>query len=410
MLVSGDISTDVTWSSENTYVLDGLVFVTGGTLTIEAGTQIFGKSGSALIVTQDGHIDANGTADAPIVFTSDKPDDSRRRGDWGGVALLGRARINLGTDGRLEGIASTDARGAYGGDDDDHDCGTLRYVRIEYAGFELSTDNELNGLTVAGCGADTTLDFIHVHMGDDDGIEFFGGSANLKHALITGAADDSIDWDEGYRGKMQFIAVQQHADESDAAFESDNLETNNDATPRSMPTLYNVTLIGPNDAMGQQRAMVLRRGTWAHIGNILIMGFGTEAIDVRDESTVNGMMMEPPQLAVRGAIFYEIGADGTAWFADEPADGSEDDDDGGFVEADHFMMGDFGNRFDVDPMIEGAYDEAAPRLVPAGDSPAADDAAAPPSDGFFDGDAEYVGAFEPGGDDWTSGWTSVSTR
>src|SRR5690606_9485742 len=123
---------------------------------------------------------------------------------------------------------STDASGEYGGDDEEHDCGSLKYVRVEWAGFQISLDNELNGISVAGCGSKTTLDYVQVHRGSDDGIEFWGGSAQASHIVVSGAQDDSIDWDSGFQGKIQFLVVQQHSD-GDSLIEADNGADNNDA-------------------------------------------------------------------------------------------------------------------------------------------------------------------------------------
>ena len=204
--VSGDITEDTTWSC-SAYLLTGKIFVTNNAvLTINPGTQIFGDTNSAeeaaLIVTRGAQLVARGTADAPIVFTSGNPEGSRTTGDWAGVALLGSARVNSGScagdpdtateaceqpghfESHLEGIDVADARGVFGGADDASNCGALEYVRVEFAGAELSPDNELNGITVAGCGSATELSYLQVHRGKDDGIEFFGGTAGMDHVII----------------------------------------------------------------------------------------------------------------------------------------------------------------------------------------------------------------------------------
>lgn len=399
-MVSGEITADTTWTADNLYVLTELVFVRSpAVLTIEAGTQVHGNNGSALVVTRGARIEATGTAAEPIVFTSSKAVGMRAPGDWGGVVLLGAAPINVG-EARIEGIAATDNRGFYGGDDAAHDCGTIRYARIEFAGFEIGEGNELNGLTVGGCGSGTELDFVQVHFGLDDGIELFGGTASLRHALVTRASDDSLDWDQGWVGTVQFLAVVQDPADADSGFEADNGEDNNDALPRSAPTIFNVTLVGTNDPASDERAMVLRRGTAGIIRNAILMGFPNDAIDVRDPSTV---MQTPDGLLVSHSIFFQNGADGTTHFPDETA-GTEDDDDGAFDEAAYFQGEGLENRFDIDPMLAQAFSVSAPNLVPGAGSPAAVQAATPPSG--FDATATYVGAFEPGGDDWTAGWTA----
>lgn len=395
--ITGEITADTTWTADTTYSLDDLIFVSSGTLTIEAGTTVLGQPGSALIVTQGGSIDVQGTASAPVVFTSAQEEGSRRRGDWGGVVLLGSAPINVPV-GRVEGIDASDDRGLYGGSEADSSCGKLRYTRIEFAGFSIGADNELNGLTLGGCGSGTDIDYVQVHMGDDDGVELFGGTAGIKHLLVTRAADDSIDWDEGWQGKLQFVIVQQEGAEGDNAIEADNLEDNNDAEPRSNPTIYNMTLLGSNDPGAEQRAMTLRRGTAGKLGNVVLQGFPREAIDIRDTSTVS--LLEAGDLDCQSMMFFQIGADGQSWFADE----SENDDDGGFDELAFFSsVGD--HVFGTDPMVAQPYDVNAPDFSVAAESPAAS-GVAPPSDGWFDDTAAYVGAIEPGGMDWTVGWTA----
>lgn len=417
---SDEITSDTTWDCEHTYVLSTLIFVTGGTLTIEPGTVVKGENESALVITRGAHLNAEGTSDAPIVFTSAQDVGSRARRDWGGVALLGRAPGNLGVDGAIEGIESTDSRGTYGGSDSEWDCGTLAYARIEFAGYPIGSDNELNELTLAGCGSNTDVHHVQLHLGEDDGVEVFGGSVNLHHIVVTGAKDDSLDWDEGWTGSMQFLVVQQHAGVGDSAFEADNLEENNDATPRSAPTMYNVTLIGTRDSAASQRAMVLRRGTRAIIRNALIVDFPTEAIDVRDGATVAGT--EDGTLTVDNSLFFSIGSGGTSYFSNEPtADvatcqsgcGKEDmacrdncakNDDGGFVESDYFTNEARNNVFGADPDLTDAFNLTAPNWVPSAESPVATGAATPSAG--FDATATYMGAFAPGGADWTDGWTA----
>ena len=400
---SGEIASDTTWESGNTYTLADLTYVTNGaTLTIEPGVTVVGDSGSALIITRGASIDAEGTASEPIVFTSSKTAGERRRGDWGGVVLLGSAPINV-PSGQIEGIEASDSRGAYGGSQAASSCGTLRYARIEYAGFTLGPDNELNGLTVGACGSGTTLEYIQVHMGDDDGIEFFGGSANLRYAVISLAEDDGLDWDEGWNGNVQFLVVQQEGAVGDNGFECDNLEDDNDATPRSAPTIYNATLVGSNDPDADQRGMNLRRGTASTLRNVIVMGFTKEAIDIRDAATVANA--ENGDLSINNFLFYQIGEDGESYFSDEPVDGSDDDDDGGFVESDFFTDELFENHFGVDPELADPYNLTAPDFVPAAGSPVGMGFATSPG-GFFE-TADYIGAFEPGASStWMDGWTA----
>jgi len=177
-ITAEEITEDTFFEAACTYFLTRETYVVGAEITIEAGTEFQGESGSALIVSTTGRINAVGTDKAPIVFTSSALPSEAAPGNWGGIVLLGRARLSWGDTpcdgedgecvGSVEGIAPGKERGQFGGDDDSHDCGTLRYVRIEYAGFNFGDNNELNGLTVGGCGDQTELSYIQVHRGLDD--------------------------------------------------------------------------------------------------------------------------------------------------------------------------------------------------------------------------------------------------
>ncbi|MGB8332613.1 MAG: hypothetical protein WCE62_20990, partial [Polyangiales bacterium] len=213
-----DISEDLTLTSDCTYRIAQTVFVTGGTLTIEEGTRLIGDNAAGLIVTRGGMIDAQGSASAPIVFTSSAPVGSRQPGNWGGVVLLGSAPLSWGNaacggdtgvtcEGSIEGISEQDNRGTYGGTDPASDCGTLRYVRIEFAGYTFGEDNELNALTLGGCGTDTTLEYLQLHQGEDDGVEFFGGTASISNFVVSATGDDGLDWDQGWQGEATNFIV-----------------------------------------------------------------------------------------------------------------------------------------------------------------------------------------------------------
>jgi hypothetical protein len=319
--------------------------------------------------------------------------------------MLGSAPINLGDENRVEGIEATDDRGLYGGDDKSSSCGSLKYTRIEFAGYELSVDNELNGLTLGGCGEGTKISYVQVHYSSDDGIEIFGGNPTLDHIVLTGNSDDGLDSDLGNTGTVQFLVIQQDPKEADSAFEWNNQTGgDDDATPRSKPTVYNATLIGSGKSSGPQNGMTLRGGTGGIIKNAIVMGFPIGGLDVRDVSTVHGTESDPPVLTVENSLFFKNGPDGKTAFEAEPTDGSSLDDDMGFVEKDYFGDASKMNVFDKDPKLGDAFSLTKPNYVPAKDSPAASGAATPPSG--FDTKATYMGAFEPGGEDWTKGWTT----
>lgn len=405
VMINDEITASQNWTCDNLYVLNDLIFVRDpAVITIAPGTVVQGNDRAALIMTAGSHLEAVGTPERPILFTSSKAVGERSHGDWGGVVLLGNAPINLQSEGapvrgQVEGIDASDMRGQYGGSDAASDCGTLHYARIEFAGFAIAMDNELNGLTLAGCGSATDIDYVQVHRGDDDGVEIFGGTVDIKHILVTGALDDSLDWDQGWSGRGQFIIAQQYSG-ADTGIEADNNRSNNDLTPRSSPTLYNVTLVGTNNAAEAQFAANFRRGTAGELHNMVIMGFPRTSIDVRDASTV--AQTTTNALDVTNSLVFQIGPDGTTYFA---AEVDAADNDAGFDESAYFMDSSHHNTFGTDPMLAAPYNLTAPNFAPAVASAVGSSGAVPPTE-WFDDSANYSGAIEPGGADWTSGWTS----
>ena len=410
--VTDDVEADTTWSADNVYILKNHIFVRGATLTIEAGTLVKGDQGSSLVITNDSQINGTGTAAAPIVFTSNQPVGTRAAGDWGGVVLLGKAGINVtgGVD-NIEGFAAGTAGTEFGGTSDSHDCGTLTYARIEFAGFEIATDNELNGLTVGGCGTGTELDFIQVHKGADDGVEFFGGTAGISHVVISQPDDDGLDWDNGWTGDVQFLIVQQSTTAGDKGFESDNNGSSMDATPRSAPTIYNATLIGsdanPGGAFKTQGAMHLREGTAGIFRNFIIAHFADYGPDVDDYPTVLQTMGGSPALTIESSYFFD-NANGTnmGWPAGfDESEGVQNDCDGDdancFDEAAFFSAGARANTF-ADPMLEAPLNVTAPNFAPKNGAPVLTGGATPPSG--FDASATFIGAI--GDTDWTADWTA----
>lgn len=290
--VTGEISANTTWSASKIYLLKGFVFVSGGaTLTIEPGTIIKGDKATkgTLIVTRGAKINATGTVDKPIVFTSALSAGARSQGDWGGVILLGKAPVNQGTDVKIEGglVQPTGkddkAYIYYGGTDAADNSGTMKYVRIEFAGIAYSVDNEINGLTMGGVGSGTTLDYIQVYRSGDDAFEWFGGTVNAKHLLAIGTWDDDFDTDFGYSGNVQFALAQRVATVADQSqsngFESDNNGTGTDQTPKTTAVFSNVTILGPIRAAGgaynanYYHGAQIRRNSSISILNSVISGF-----------------------------------------------------------------------------------------------------------------------------------------
>ena len=282
------------WTNDKVYLLDGFCFVNAGqTLTIDPGTVVKGKPGtganaSALIVAQGGQIFANGTASQPIIFTfeADPLDGSvpmSTTGQWGGVILLGYATLNtVPTVQNIEGIPTSEPRGQYGGSNDADNSGSLTYVSIRHGGTDIGAGNEINGLTLGAVGSGTTLDYIEIVANADDGIEFFGGTPQLKHVLLNNCADDGFDYDQGFRGKGQFwlALVSTNAGTDSRAGEHDGGTTPEDGMPYAHPMIYNATYIGS----AQYRALIYRDNAGGEYHNSVFHNFA-EGIGIEDLAT-----------------------------------------------------------------------------------------------------------------------------
>ena len=379
----------------NYYVLRGAVFVRdAATLNIQAGTTIIGESGSVgtLIVERGGRLMAIGTPEAPIVFTSDQPIGTRNRGDWGGLIINGRARINF-ESGEAAGEGDT---GVYGGNNDNDNSGVLRYVRVEFSGIEFSPDNELNGIAFQAVGRGTQVDHVQAHMSRDDAMEWFGGTADGKYLVMSNAADDSVDWTFGWTGRLQFVAVTQRGDDADNGIEADNNEFNNNVLPRSNPQIYNITLCGDpdqNEGAESPRAANLRRGTAFTIRNFLVTGFKTV-----------GFQIETTNTATTGQVdngTSQMGA-GVSWNIPTPLHASV---------MTYVTSGRFPNvRTGADPGLSTAAcsNHASPNFQPSLASLAGGQLAPiqPPNDGFFEA-VTFIGAVPPApAANWLAGWTS----
>jgi hypothetical protein len=334
IIPAGTLLTDTTLEAGNAYALDGTVFVgtstfdnaTGiqpdvtATLTIEPGVVVFGLNGEdALVVSPGSQINAAGTASQPIVFTSaqDLADADRdggdltalaaasdgsaggsttARGQWGGLVINGLAPINDCEDGTVDPVANPElcvkdgegGSGLYGGGNPNDDSGTLNYVRVQYAGFLFSTDDELNGIAFQGVGNGTDVNYIHVHNNSDDGVEFFGGTVDARHVVVTGAGDDSIDWTDGWTGNLQYALVVQTPGDANRGFEGDNRGNDNAIRPQSDPNIANFTLVtnfgtnvpGPDvNGDGPDDGMKLREGTGGFLANGIVVGFQGQGFD-----------------------------------------------------------------------------------------------------------------------------------
>ena len=300
VVISADITANTTWSANNVYELNGTIFVrNNATLTIPAGTLIKSNATAAsLIVTRGAKLNAIGTVTSPIVFTSKNAAGSRNRGDWGGIVLLGKGRYNINNGVNfIEGISQT-VETQFGGGltpTDNDNSGTLKYVRIEYAGYVFSPNNELNGLTMGAVGSGTTIDYVQVSYSNDDSFEWFGGSVDCKHLVALAGLDDDFDTDNGYNGRVQFgLSIKDPSGfdiSTSECFESDNSagtgapvgNATTDAWKTSaiftnftcLGPVYRATLTTPATSVNSlhDKAARLRRATQLKVFNSLFLDF-----------------------------------------------------------------------------------------------------------------------------------------
>jgi len=312
---------NVMWTKDNTYVLDGFVFVNDGqTLNIEAGTVIQGKSGegseaSALIIARGGTIDAQGTATEPIIFTFEGDTGNTNpstRGQWGGLIILGKASLNSNPgETAVEGIPTTELRGLYGGTDDTDSSGKLTYVSIRHGGTNIGADNEINGLTLGGVGSGTTIDYVEVVSNKDDGIEWFGGTVNGAHLLSVFCGDDGLDYDEGYRGNNQFVIVHQDpaAGDADRGGEHDGGTDPEIGTPYATPKFFNVTSIGNSGS----RALTFRDNACGEYHNSIFSGYarGVDIEFLKSQEQHSYKQFDGSILKLENNVFNGIGTGDT---------------------------------------------------------------------------------------------------
>ncbi len=300
--VSADITTNTTWSGV-VKLMNKVYVKNNATLTIAPGTIIRGDklTQGTLLITRGAKIIADGTAANPIVFTSNEAVGARNEGDWGGLVLLGLAKNNQpGGVANIEGIVpTTDSQ--FGGNFDNDNSGTLRYVRIEFAGIALEPNKEINGITFGSVGSSTIVDYVQVAFSGDDSFEWFGGTVNCKHLIAYRGLDDDFDTDFGYRGKVQFFLSIRDKDMSDAAGDSNSFESDNDAAgstaqPKTAPIFSNGTLVGPKGngttalPVGEkfEKAFRLRRNTATSVFNTLVTGW-EKGLSIEGTPVVNNV-------------------------------------------------------------------------------------------------------------------------
>lgn len=407
-VITGVIDENVTLP-KGKYTLKGYVFVNNrAVLTIAAGSTIVSDTvvKGALIVERNSRLYAEGTATEPIVFTSGKPAGSRKPGDWGGIVLLGNAPTNRSTPPVIEGGINSE----YGGTIAADNSGTLKYVRIEFAGIAADPNSEINGLTCGGVGSGTTLENIQVSFGNDDAYEFFGGTVNLKNIIAFATADDDFDFDFGYTGRIQFGVSCRKPDFVDGGDAGNGIECDNDgsgtnATPRTRPQLSNFTIIGPNNAAGtaanHNYSNRWRRATQFSIRNSILMGHPDAGFSIESDLTA--------QDYVSGASEFKnnlVHANSNPYFiptsSGNPAVNpailtaaqmkTKAEGEGCITYTDAAQI-----------MLTSPFYSTAPNFLPAAGSPALAGADFTGMNAFYTV-TTYRGAF--GATNWTTGWTN----
>lgn len=280
----GTYRDDLHLTSDKFWALKGEVHIgvdgkSSATLAIDPGTTVFGKTGADfLIVTRGSKIEAEGTSSKPIIFTSMKDAAGLLSvaGDWGGIAIAGYAPTNAGKEEKFE-FSNTDVR--FGGDKVKDNSGILKYVQIRYAGNEVRPGEELNGLSLGGVGSKTVIDYLEVYNGQDDGIEAWGGTVNMKHLVLIGNGDDNLDFDHGYRGDIQYVYIKQTEVGSIHArgIETDNNKKMHNAQPRTMARVANFEIEGIDKT---SEGVYSRVGSGLHLYNGIIHNLGGTGIVV----------------------------------------------------------------------------------------------------------------------------------
>ncbi len=300
VVLKGNITEDKTLQANEAILLAGQTFVDSGvTLTIEAGTviQALPDDGEGLapclVIRRGATIIADGSAAEPITFTSSLPADLRDRGAWGGLIILGKAPVNKsGGEAFVEGLVGI----PYGGNDPSDNSGVLRYVRVWYGGRSIGQDNEINGITLAGVGRGTTVEYCEVAFNLDDGFEMFGGTVDLRYCSVLFAGDDAFDTDLGYQGRGQYLFVLIGDEDGNRGFEMDNDGSDMDKQPRSHPKFSNVTIIGSGGdsvAADNDQLIRMREGSGGDFRNMILVDGKEAGIRITDTPTLDLISTRP---------------------------------------------------------------------------------------------------------------------
>ncbi len=408
------------WTANNTYILDGYVFVEeGAVLNIAAGTVIKGMStpttadpASALIISQGGTINALGTSEAPIIFTTslddvNDPDDllPEDRGLWGGLVVLGRAPggfKNEAIEFNIEGIPTEGYgdKALYGGDDPEDNSGTIQYISIRHGGAAIAPDNEINGLTLGSVGSGTTIDHVEIFANADDGIEWFGGSVSVKYAVVGYCGDECFDYDQSWSGKGQYLFGFTASDAGDRGWEIDGSEAPS-LNPKTIPVFSNVTMIGSgsmNTTLGGNDGFRMKSDGSGHFHNSIFTEFSGSFLRIDDDEGVTYQRFLDGGIAFHNNVLYNFGKGGNDLAEILDIRGQD-----ASPVAQHIT--DNGNQLS-DPQLRGISWAGDGQLDPRPAKGAAIlSGGTDVGDSFFD-QVSYRGAF--GAENWAAGWTAFS--
>ncbi len=405
-VIPSQITANKTLTSDRVWILKGYTYVSSNsTLTIEAGTII--KSDvtekGALIIDKGSKINAQGTSDRPIIFTSGKTAGQRQPGDWGGIVIIGDAPTNRPSLADCEGGINRQ----YGlGQNASDNSGILKYVRLEYAGISASQGSEVNALTFYSVGSGTVIENIMVAFAKDDAYEFFGGTVNGKNMIAYATADDDFDFDLGYTGSIQFGLVLRHPEFVDAGDAGNGIECDNEpaipgsgaSSPRTKPSLSNFTLVGTNGGPGEKEqhnfANRWRKATQFVLNNSVLIGFKKGGFAMETAQTVNDYLAGASQF--KNNIVHAVA--NPYLLNDVPAQGASTN-----ASIKTKVEGDGGITLvsAADAKLISPFTFTSPNFLPATGSPALTGTWATTPGAT---QVNYRGAF--GTSNWAAGWTN----
>lgn len=432
--ITTDITANRTFYADTTYTLSGFIKVANGaTLTIQPGTKIIGDfdvPGSSLFVLRGSKISAIGTAENPIVFTSERS-SGREAGDWGGLIIVGNGIVNRADPTILEGTgtgASNPQVNYAGGASNTDDSGELRYVRVEFAGYATAQDQELNSFTFAAVGSGTRLSYLEALYGLDDAFEWFGGAVDAKYLVSYETGDDHFDASEGYSGRNQFLIAFQSvrpdarpaagsASTDPQGIENDgcngaNCLNGQNSLPRTSPIFANFTLVGTGagvvDATSGGVGVMLRRGTAGVYVNGIVARWPRAALSLRDQTTLDrigdgSLVIRNLYLAENGPTFQAASGTTVQGTVDVAANAIE-------VAGAGTTATSIFTSLPAAPTSAGNLDWAlAANVAPRTGGTGAFTGALATQAGTYVTGTSYRGAADPAGVKWWSGWTNYAT-